>query len=100
MHEKFIRVYQSHDIKDIQQHLLIHGDLASSCAHCNALDLQLDMDQCPHCGAVFKYVAFRNVKSHLPKLQKLKDHRPGVIIVDFEDYQRLLGASKAQDFFK
>jgi hypothetical protein len=100
MHEQFIRIYQSLDIKEIQQHVLIHGDLASSCGCCNALDLRLDMDQCPHCGAVFKYVAFRNVKNHLPKLKQLRDQRPSVIIIDFEDYQRLLGVSKAQDFFK
>lgn len=100
MIDKFIRVYRPLDVKDIQQHLLIHGDLASSCAACNSLDLQLDMDQCPQCGAVFKYVAFRNIKSHYPKLQKLKDRRPDVEIVDFEDYQRQIGASKAQDFFK
>lgn len=100
MTEKFIRFYQARDIKEIQPRVLIHGELASSCGSCGALDLELDMDQCPRCGAGFKYVAFRNIKSHLPKLQKLKDRRPDVEIVDFEDYQRVLGESKARDFFK
>ena len=100
MAEKFIRVYRKLNIYDIRDHLLIYGDLAASCSKCKALDLKLDEAKCPHCQAEFKYISFRNVKSHLPKILKLMEQKPHLTLVDFEDYTRILGALKAEEFLK
>jgi hypothetical protein len=100
MTQQFIRVFQELNIDDIRKHLLIHGDLSSSCSQCSAIDLKLDMTQCPECKTEFKYIAFRNIKDHLPKIKKLKTDRPNIILVDFEDFKRLSGALKAKEFLK
>ena len=100
MNQRFLRVYEKLDVVDIKQHLLIYGDLAANCANCQAIDIKLDALKCPQCGTDFKYIAFRNVKNHLPKLQKLSDERPNLILVDYDDFARNLGVLKAQEFLK
>ena len=100
MSEKFIRVYKKMDLNEIKKHLLIYGDLSAQCANCQAMDLKLDMAACPKCETEFKYIAFRNVRNHLPKLQKIAEERPEVALVDYDDYKRLIGAMKAHDFLK
>ena len=64
------------------------------------MDLKLDMIQCPKCETEFKYIAFRNVRNHLPKLQKINETKPDIQFVDFEDYKRIIGELKARDFLK
>ena len=96
----FIRIYQSLEINDIKTHLMIYGDLSASCANCHAMDFKLEDAHCPSCKTEFKYVSFRNIKVHMPKVQKLSTERPQIKIVDFEDYSRLIGAAKALDFLR
>ncbi|MBN1870297.1 MAG: hypothetical protein JW847_06980 [Candidatus Omnitrophica bacterium] len=100
MNQKFIRVYKKFDINEVKQHLLIYGDLSAQCANCQAMDLKLDTAACPKCKAEFKYIAFRNVRNHLPKLQKMNETKPGIQFVDFDDYSRSIGELKARDFLK
>ena len=97
--DKLIRVYQKLDVQTIKSCLLIYGDLGGSCASCNKMDIKLDATHCPACGAEFKYISFRNIKVHMPKVQKLLAERQ-LIIIDFEDYSRQMGAMKAHDFLK
>lgn len=100
MAEKFIRVYSKLDLTKIKLQLLIYGDISGACANCNKIDIKLNDPVCPECKTEFKYVTFRNIKSHLPKLQKLSAERPSVTVVDYDDYKREAGASKAEDFFR
>ena len=100
MNEKFLRIYKRMNFVDIREHLLIYGDLAASCSKCKALDIKLDAVQCPSCQTAFKYISFRNIKHHLPKLQKLAETHPHIIIVDFEDYTRIAGQLKAEEFLR
>ena len=100
MSEKFIRIYKKMDINTIKRHLLIYGDLSAQCANCQAMDLTLDMVVCPKCEAEFKYITFRNLRSHLPKLQKINEARSDIQFVDFDDYKRHIGEMKARDFLK
>ena len=87
-------------MKEIKQHLLIYGDISAQCANCQAMDLKLDMTKCPKCDADFKYISFRNVRNHLPKLQTINATRPDILFVDFDDYKRISGELKARDFLK
>jgi hypothetical protein len=100
MNEKFLRVYKKMDVHEIKKHLLIYGDLSAQCAECQTMDIKLDMVACPKCGTAFKFIAFRNVRQHLPKLQKIHETRPEVQFVDFDDYTRIMGELKARDFLK
>ncbi|MCK5178890.1 MAG: hypothetical protein KAR32_05110 [Candidatus Omnitrophica bacterium] len=100
MSQKFIRVYKKMNIDEIKQHLLIYGDLSAQCANCQAMDLKLDMTACPKCEAEFKYITFRNVRNHLPKLQKINEATPDIQFVDFDDYKRSISEMKARDFLR
>ncbi len=97
---KFIRVYRKLDFQDVREHTLIFGELSASCSHCNALEVKLTAPICPECRTDFKYVAFRNVRSHLPKLERLYTENPHVTLIDFDDYKHALGEAKAQEFWK
>jgi len=100
MDGKFLRVYKKLDIYQIKTNLLIYGDLGGSCAACQKIDIKLEDHHCPECGTEFKYISFRNVKAHMPKLQKLAAQRPGLVFVDYDDYSRQIGALKAKEFLK
>jgi len=79
---------------------MIYGDLSGSCSKCQAIDLKMDVTVCPKCETEFKYVSFRNVKVHLPKMFKLMEERPHLGIIDYDDYKRNVGALKAEEFLK
>lgn len=100
MSEKFVRVYKNLDIYAVSRHLLIYGDLAAQCANCQAMDLKLDQASCPNCAAEFKYIAFRNVANHLPKMRKLHEQRPHITLIDYDDYRRCISEFKAKEFLK
>ncbi len=100
MSQRFIRIYKNLDITEIKQHLLVYGDLSANCANCQALDIKLNVNLCPSCKTEFKYIAFRNIRNHLPKLQKLNVERPSLTFVDYDDFSRILGAMKAEEFLR
>lgn len=100
MNEKLTRVYQKMDAQKVKVHLMTYGDISASCANCGAIDLKLEMAQCPECKTDFRYLSFRSVKSHIPKMYKLLEERVGLILIDYDDYSRNLAASKAEGFFK
>ena len=100
MSEKLIRVYQKLEFENIKSQLLTYGDLAGSCGKCNEMNIKLNMNKCPQCGTGFKYVAFRNVKSHIPKIKKLMCERPSLTIIDYDDFKRGEAENKADNLFK
>ena len=100
MSEKLVRVYKKFYIDEIKAHLLIYGDLGGSCGACQKMDIKLDATHCPECKTEFKFIAFRNPKVHLPKIQKLNAERPQIAIIDYDDYHYNVGAQKARDFLK
>ncbi len=99
MSEKFLRVYNYLDVKKIKENCLVYGEISGNCAKCQTIDIKLDAEKCPECGTVFKYIAFRNVKSHLPKMMRLSRERQ-VIFIDYDDFNRALTAIKAEEFLK
>lgn len=100
MRKKFIRVYKKLDFEDACEHTMVYGDLAASCSKCNALNIRIAESICPECRTEFKYVAFRNVKNHLPKMEKLHEENPKIMMIDFDDYKRSLAEIKAEEFWK
>ena len=100
MTQRFIRIYKKLDITEVQNHILILGDLSGICGKCQHLGLKVDSPQCPACRGEFKYIAFRNIKNHLPKMKTINETRPDIIFVDYDDYKRITGALKAEKFFE
>ena len=100
MADNLIRQYKVLDVKELKKSLLIHGDLSSVCANCKEMDLKLSDKKCSKCGVEFKSIAFRNIRSHIPKIHKLFIERPQVSVIDYDDYKRNEGAIKAEEFLK
>jgi len=100
MSDRFVRIFKKVDLNAIKKQLLIYGDVSGQCANCDTIDIKLNEPLCRSCKTEFKYVTFRNIKSHLPKLAKLDAEKPSVTIIDFDDYKMNLGKMKAEDLFK
>jgi len=100
MIKKLIRVYQKLDFSDIREHTMVYGDLAAACSKCNALNVRITESICPECRTEFKYIAFRNVRNHLPKMNKIHEENPKIRMIDFDDYKRILAEIKAQEFWE
>jgi len=100
MNQHLLRIYNKFDLDEVKSHLLIYGDLAAQCANCEKMELKLEDHNCSACGTEFKYISFRNVKTQIPKVHKIMAQRPGMKVIDFDDYKREIGAKKAKDFLK
>ena len=100
MPEKFLRIYKRLDFHNVKNHLLLYGALSGSCAGCKAMDIKLDSPKCPHCHSDFKYIAFQNVKDHMPKILRISHERPEIVFVDYDDYKRTEGAVRAEELLK
>ena len=100
MTERLIRIYKPINIQEIKKQLLICGVLSAQCSACSSVGLKIEAAQCPECQAEFSYIAFQNVKDHYPKIQKIIQERPDVTLVDYDDFKRLSGALKAEEFLK
>ena len=100
MSQRLIRIYKHFDVHEIKEHLLICGMLSGHCAKCHSVGLKIEQKSCPQCQTDFKYIAFQNIKDHYPKIPKLISERPELIFVDYEDFKRLSGALKAEEFLR
>ncbi len=100
MNPKYLRVFKKIDLDEIKGQLLVCGDLSGNCEKCGHIGLKIEVSKCPSCQAEFKYITFRSLHNNHPKIQKLSEMRPSVTIIDYDDYKKLSGSAKAQDFFK
>lgn len=100
MVKKLIRTFKSLDVSEIKKHLLVHGALSSTCGNCQAIDLMLETNICPECKTEIKYIAFQNFSQHLPKLSKINEQRPSVILIDYDDYKKCIAEIKAKEFLQ
>ena len=96
MSERFLRIYKKFYLDEVKAHLMTYGALSGVCANCKNMDVKLEMTQCPQCNSQFKYIAFQNIKEHIPKLLKISQERPQIIFVDYDDFKRLEGEEKAR----
>ena len=94
--ERFLRIYKKFYLDEVKTHLLTYGALSGVCANCKDMDVKLDVSKCPQCQTEFKYIAFQNVKDHMPKLLRIAQERPQIIFVDYDDFKRLEGEEKAK----
>ena len=99
-----LRTWQTFDLDDVAKHLVIMGDLVGDCANCRELGINLKQtNECPKCHAVFKYIASRRSANYpgerFQLTRRLQELKPNLVVIDYEDYQKVTGSQKARDFF-
>jgi len=100
----FIRIWQELDVDEIKKNLLIVGDLAADCGNCREIGLKyFEIEKCPSCGTIYKYVTFRADSVHsasfINKLRKLRQQNPNLIFVNYEDYKYSINKKAANNLF-
>ena len=100
MSERFLRVYKQFYFDEVKSHTLLYGVLSGSCSNCKAMDVKLDARECPECHNLFKYIAFQNIKDHMPKMLRIAHERPEILFIDHDDFKRTEGAIRAEDILK
>ncbi len=71
MSQKYLRMYKPFYLDEVKSHLLTYGALSGMCANCKNMDVKLDTLKCLECGNDFKYIAFQNIKEHMPKMLRI-----------------------------
>ena len=101
----YIRVWQSCVVEEVTKHLLIVGDITADCASCRELGIEYaSVKNCPKCGTMFRFIASRNTgaldRDRGGTVKRIKDRRPDLTFIDYEDYKNITGKQNARDFFK
>lgn len=101
----YIRIWQSCVIEEITKHLLIVGDVTADCQNCRELGIDYaNARSCPKCGTTFRFIASRNTGkldgARGATVKRIKDRRPDLTFIDYEDYKEITGKQSARDFFK
>lgn len=91
----FVRAWEELDLADIEKHLIVIGDLSAECFCCHKVGINSQARACPDCSAIFKYIGFRR-KVQTGYLQKVRQERPRIIIIDFDDFKKSRGKRDAR----
>ncbi len=101
----FIRVWQPVEIENVTKHLMVVGDMTADCANCRELGIDyVSSRQCPKCGTDFHFIASRSTGrldgARGGTVKRIKDRRPDLTFIDYDDYKEITGKKQARDFFK
>lgn len=97
MAKQMIRVYQHLEFDVVRDHTLEYGALSGVCSKCKHLNIKIDVTQCPSCQTSFNYIAFQNIKEHLPKVLKMLQEHRDVVFIDYQDFKRIEGEIRARN---
>ena len=97
----YLRVWQNVDIESVKRHLMIVGDLTGDCASCRSFGIKyIEARQCPECKTPFHFVALRtgsSLRSAGPRVKRIKEQRPDLTFIDYEDFRTVTGKLNARD---
>lgn len=101
----FIRIWQACDVQELTKHLLIVGDITADCAGCRELGIDYAQAKtCPKCGTIFRFIASRHTgrldRDRGGAVKRIKDRRPDLTFIDYDDYKEITGKQTARDLFK
>lgn len=101
----FIRIWQACEIPEVTKHLLVVGDITADCQNCKELGIDYTQTKsCPKCGTIFRFIASRLTgkldSNRGATVKRIKDRRPDLTFIDYEDYREITGKQNARDFFK
>jgi hypothetical protein len=94
--KQLIRMYHNLEFDEIKAHLLEYGVLSGVCSNCKEFSQKLDALTCSKCATPFKYIAFQNVREHLPKILRIMTERPDIRFIDYQDFKRIEGEQRAR----
>ena len=78
---------------------MIVGDLTADCAACRELGIDYAVAKaCPKCATVFRFIAARHSSGGTVK--RIKERRPDLTFIDYEDYKEITGKQQAREFFQ
>ena len=104
MGTSLIRVWSQFDIEEIKKHMMVAGELSASCEKCQHFGINFALArECPNCRTPFHYICLRhkdNKSDELSALGRLKDKRPDLVIIEYDDIKRAAGKSKAHQLFE
>ena len=97
----YIRIWEKVDLEMVSKHLVVAGELSGDCSNCRELGIDFAAAKiCPKCRTEFKYLAIRrNNSSDGGLIKRLKDKRPDLIFIDYNDFKEALDKLKAKRFF-
>lgn len=102
-HCALVRFWKGVDIQQICKHLILAGELTGSCENCQHLGIDFaNAVFCPQCQTPFRYAGFRprtNKAEERAAISRLREKRPDLEIVDYEDIKRACGKSQARNLF-
>ncbi len=101
--KELIRIWVEKDIQEIEEKLLVVGDIHGDCANCRELGLDYSsVKKCPKCQTVFKYIASRSSTGsgdhRFHEVKRILSKRKDLILIDYDDYKRISGRKKAKKF--
>ncbi len=105
MANEFIRIWVEEDVEQLSKRLLIVGESFSDCGNCRQLGLDFSqVKSCPGCKVEFKYVTSRHAGGGASErfrwLRKIREKRPDLKFIDYDDYERNRARNQARDIFK
>ena len=101
----YLRVWQACNTEEIAKCLLVVGDVTADCSACRELGIDYSKEKnCPQCGVQFHFIASRNTgrldANRGGTVKRIKDRRPDLTFIDYEDYKEITGKQQAREFFK
>lgn len=101
----YIRIWQPCNVEELSKHLLIVGDVTADCMNCRELGIDYaSAKECPKCKTTFHFIASRNTgkldRNRGAVVKRIKDRRPDLTFIDYEDYKEITGKQNAREFFK
>jgi hypothetical protein len=99
-----IRVWKELDVLEIESRLVILDDIQGFCPSCKKTGISYDdLKACPSCKKSFTYAALREKgeSSQGAKIiAKIGKKAPWLMIIDHDDYRRIIDRSKTKSLFK
>lgn len=100
----YLRIWQLCEIEEVTKHLLICGDITADCRNCREVGIAYaEAKSCPSCGTVFRFIASRLTgkldSNRGATVKRIKDRRPDLTFIDYDDYTEVTGKQNARDFF-
>jgi hypothetical protein len=99
---EYMRIWTEVDLQDIESHIIIVDDKYGHCPGCKKIGIELkDLQKCPSCGRKFKYVTSKEAQGGKHDIViRTKKKLPGLIFVDYNDFDHEVGKKKAASLFK
>jgi len=95
--KSIIRVWQEMDVKLIEPHLLMAGQVSADCSNCKEVGIPFEAKACPKCGTLFKYMGTR-VSNSTKEAKRLHRKRPDLTLVEFSDVKEVQARDRARGF--